>query len=137
MSKEEFLEILKQKLQVDTNWSLYTIFDTQWKSIEDFDLKKFSESIREEIRLKSLEYSIPGSDDYEKYWESACQRILEKKELEILFSILESMSKNELTESKEFESVYELDTKSELKTILAMLGVRKVKQALRVKRRSR
>lgn len=133
MGKEEFLELLKQKLQVDTSWSLYTLFDAQWKAKENFDLKKFAESIREEIRLKSLEYSTPGSDDYEKYWESACQRILEKQELEILFSILGEMDKNELADNKELESVYELDTKSELKTILAMLVVKKLKQELVVR----
>jgi hypothetical protein len=133
MSKEEFLELLKEKLQADTSWSLYTIFDTQWKTKENFDLKEFAEGIREDIRLKSLEYSTPGSDDYEKYWESACRRILEKQGTDILFSILESTNASELTGSEEFESIYELDTKSELKTILAMIVVKKIKQELGVK----
>jgi hypothetical protein len=132
MNKEEFLRLLKQKLQVDTNWSLYTIFDNQWNAKEDFNFKKFAESIREDIRLKSLEYSNPSSDDYERYWESACQRILEKQDLEILFSILETMNEGELVANKEFESIYELDTKSELKTILARMVVKKLKQVLGV-----
>jgi hypothetical protein len=132
MNKQEFLNLLKQKLQADTSWSLYTIFDTQWKTKEDFDLKKFAESIREEVRLKSLEYSTPGSDDYERYWENACRRVLENQEVGNLFSVLETMGESELVENREFDSIYELDTKSELKTILAMLVVKKVKQVLGV-----
>jgi hypothetical protein len=132
MDKESFLTLLRDNLQADTEWNLYKIFDEQWNPRSDFDLKKFAESIREQIRLKSLEYSVPQSEDYEKYWESACQRVLEKQDLEELFSVLKSMDESDLLSNMELESIYELDTKSELKTVLAMLETKKIKETLRV-----